>query len=258
MRPVHDRSRRPGDPPEWLVYDEPTRCPYLPGQTARFPLRLPLGPLDGNQLARRLADGDRRQGLLLYKPTCPTCRACEALRIDVAAFEPSKTQRRVFRRGEALLQTTVGKPSLTPDRVALYNRHKVERGLLVGDGLIDAAGYEEFLVESCTDSFEIAYRYDGQLIGVAISDRAADALSAVYAFFDPDFSRLSPGAYSILKHIDLCRSWDLRYVYLGLYVAGSRRMSYKAGYLPHERLIGGAWRRFERSDGAGRAQRAAR
>ncbi len=250
MRAIRDRGRRGGDPPEWLVYDRPTRCPYLTGQTARFPLRLPLGPLDGKQLARRLEAGDRRQGLLLYQPTCPTCRACEALRIDVGAFEPGKTQRRVFRRGEVCLETTIGRPTLTQDRVTLYNRHKAERRLLVGDGLIDAAGYEEFLVESCTDTIEIAYYQRGQLVGVAIADRAADALSAVYAFFDPDYSRLSPGTYSILKQIALCRSWGLRYLYLGLYIGPSRHMSYKANYLPHERLIGGEWRRFERSQRA--------
>jgi len=230
------------------VYDQPSRCPYLHGRTARFPLRLPLGPLNGTQLARRLEAGDRRQGLLLYKPTCPSCQACEALRIDVTAFQPSRTQRRVLRRGETLLETTIGPPTLTPDRVALYNRHKVERRLLVGDGLIDAAGYEEFLVETCTDTVELSYRFGDQLIGVAISVRAADAMSAVYAFYDPDFSRLSPGTYSILKQIDLCRSWGLHHLYLGLYVAASRHMSYKATYLPHERLIDGEWRPFERVD----------
>src|SRR5262245_16162857 len=155
MRAIRDRNRRAGDPPEWLVHDQPSRCPYLPGQIARFPLRLPLGPLDRTQLARGLVAGDRRQGLWLYQPQCHVCRACEALRIDVTAFRPNKTQRRTFRRGEAVFETRIGTPSLTPERVALYNRHKVERHLLIGDGLIDAAGYEEFLVESCTETLEL-------------------------------------------------------------------------------------------------------
>ena len=125
--------------------------------------------------------------------------------------------------------------------MALYNAHKIERGLLISDGLIDAAGYEQFLVESCADTIELRYRLDGRLIGVAIADRAADALSAVYCFYDPDHAALSLGTYSILKQLALCRTWGLRYLYLGLYVGGCHAMRYKARYLPHERLVGGVW-----------------
>jgi arginine-tRNA-protein transferase len=129
----------------------------------------------------------------------------------------------------------------------LYNRHKQERGLMTGDGLLGPAGYREFLVETCAaESFELSYYLDQKLLGVAIADRAADGISAVYCYFDPDGARFSPGTYSILKMIELCRRWNLDYLYLGLFVAGSRVMQYKAGFLPHERLVGKTWRRVER------------
>lgn len=232
-------------PPELVVFDELTRCPYLPGQVARLPLRYPARGLQPQEFAERLATGDRRQGVLLYRPACPTCQACEALRIDVQAFRPSKTQRRILRRGDALVETTIDRPRLTDERVDLYNRHKIERGLLTTDGFIEADGYEQFLVETCTDSFELTYRLNGRLIGIAITDRAADALSAVYCFYDPAYAHLSPGVYSILKQWELCRTWRLPYLYLGLYVAGCTAMEYKASYLPHERLIAGRWVRFD-------------
>jgi arginine-tRNA-protein transferase len=241
-RPV----RIPGAPPEWLVWDEPTRCPYLPSETAHLPLRLPMRRLKPAEFARRLAEGDRRQGLLLYRPKCPRCAACEAIRLDVTEFTANATQRRVLRRGDAQLRMLIGRPTATEEKVALYNRHKMERGLTTGDGLIDAEGYEQFLAESCTDTIEIRYVLSGLLVGVAIADRAADALSAVYCFYDPSFARLSLGTYSVLKQIGLCRQWGLRYLYLGLYVAGNRAMAYKARYLPHERLIDGAWQRFSK------------
>jgi arginine-tRNA-protein transferase len=234
-------------PPEWLVWDDTIRCPYLPTQTARLPLRLPMRHLRPAELAERLAAGDRRQGVLLYRPTCPTCSACEAIRLEVDRFQPSRTQQRVWRRGDARLQTELGKPETTAEKVALYNAHKVERGLLVGDGLLDLPGYEQFLVESCTDTIELTYRLDGQLVGVAIVDRASDALSAVYCFYDPDHGALSLGTYSILKQIALCRSWGLRYLYLGLYVGDCNAMRYKARYMPHERLVAGVWQRFEKA-----------
>jgi arginine-tRNA-protein transferase len=183
--------------------------------------------------------------MFLYQPTCAPCRACEAIRVDVNEFRPNTTQRRVFRRGESTLTTEVAAVSCSAEKVALYNRHKKERGLLVRQELIDEAAYEQFLVDSCVDTFELRYRLAGKLVGVAIVDRGDDALSAVYCYYDPSNAKLSPGVYSILKLIQLCRSWGLRYLYLGLYIAACRPMTYKATYFPHERLIEGKWQRFE-------------
>jgi len=232
-------------PGEQLVCDQPLPCPYIPGQTARLFFRLPLRRLDRAALAARLQEGDRRQGRLLYRAQCPTCHGCEPIRVDVAAFRPTRTQRRIFRRGEQRLTTEIGPPSPSAEKLALYRRHKAERGLLQPGTTLSAGAYRRALVETCTETFEMRYRCEGQLVGVAVVDRAADALSAVYCYFDPRYAKLSPGVYSILKQISLCQAWGLRYLYLGLYIAGRRAMRYKAQYRPHERLIDGSWQRFE-------------
>jgi arginyl-tRNA--protein-N-Asp/Glu arginylyltransferase len=243
-------TRRPrlldGHPPELLVYDEDTNCPYLESKIARLPMRLPTRPLTAAEFSERLHVGDRRQGLVLYRPSCADCNACEAIRLDIQSFEPSKTQRRIFRRGEAELRVEVGELRLSSEKVALYNKHKVGRELMGEGDPIDESGYGAFLVDSCTDSFEIQYLYGDRLIGVAIVDRGTDALSAVYTYFDPDFGEFSPGVYSIMKQLDLCRQWGLRWLYLGLYVRGCSSMAYKAKYLPHERLRDGKWVVFDR------------
>jgi arginyl-tRNA--protein-N-Asp/Glu arginylyltransferase len=246
MRVMRSHSPPAGEPLERLVLDERSPCPYLTGRTARLPLRLPARRLRPHEFAQRLAAGDRRQGVLLYRPSCPSCRACEAIRVDVHAFQPNRTQRRILRRGDAELRTEIGPPTLSSEKVALYNRHKIERNLLTSDGLIDTDGYERFLIDTCTDTIELTYRRHGTLVGVAIADRAADALSAVYCFYDPCYAHLSPGVYAILKELRLCRAWGLRYLYLGLYVAECTSMAYKAHYLPHERLIDGQWVGFNR------------
>ncbi len=239
-------------PPLWsnifepVVYDAPEPCPYLPGKTSRLPLRLPLRKLTPEQFDHRLAAGDRRSGPLLYRPACPQCQACESLRIEVKEFRPNATQRRTLRRGDQLLETRIGPPQVDDLRVTLFNRHRQGRDLARNDRDIDQAGYEAFLVDTCCDTIEISYWFDNVLIGVAVSDRGAEALSAVYFYFDPDYGRLSPGVYNVLKQVELCRNWGMRYLYLGFYVAGSEHMMYKAVYLPHERLIDGQWRRFDR------------
>lgn len=238
--------RRVGsEPTEWVVHDEPSPCVYLEGRIARLPLRLPVRPLRRPELAVRLSAGDRRQGLLLYRPRCASCSACEPIRLDITSFRPSRSQRRAHRQGDRFLEVRIGEPTATAEKVDLYNRHKLERGLAVGDDLLDLSTYREFLVETCVETIELEYRLDGRLVAVAISDRATEGLSAVYAFFDPRDSRLSLGTYSIMKQLDLCREWGLRYLYLGLYVEGSPPMEYKTRYRPHERRIDGRWKVFD-------------
>jgi arginine-tRNA-protein transferase len=230
-----------GTPPELVVHDEIGRCPYLEGRRSRLPLRIPTRPLTARELAERLAAGDRRQGIFLYRTECPTCSACEPIRIDVDDFRPGRTLRRTLRRNDALLRLEIGPPEVSDERIALYNEHKERRGLDSGRTSLDPSGYREFLVLSSCSTLELRMLLGSELVGVAIVDRAENALSAVYCYYDPDRAELSLGTYSILKQIELCRKFELRYLYLGLYIAESPHMSYKARFLPHERLIGGHW-----------------
>lgn len=223
-----------------VVYDQASRCPYLPDQVARMPMRLPTRSLRRGEFDKRLADGDRRQGLFLYRPTCATCSACVPVRLRVADYQLTRTQRRVLQRGERELRVEIGPLMADARRVELYNAHKAERGLEThGPSGVDE--YREFLVHSCCESFEIRYFHEELLIAVAVTDRGMDSLSAVYTCFDPAYSRLSPGVFSLLTQLSLCRQWGLEHLYLGLYVAGCKAMTYKARYLPQERLINGRW-----------------
>ena len=236
----------PEIPPELVVYDRPSKCPYLLDRMARLPLRLPVRRLARDELDERLAAGDRRQGVLLYRPTCPTCQACEPIRVDAKAFSPSRIHRRVLRQTNQSVRVEIGAPRVDSTRVALYNLHKDGRGLADGQPPIDQEGYRDFLVESCCESFELRYFVGDELVGVAVTDRGADSLSAVYCHFDPAYAGLSLGTFSILQQLALCRRWSLSWLYLGLYIADCATMRYKAGYLPHERFIASRWCRFER------------
>ncbi len=235
------------DPPVLLVHDGLNECPYLPDQIARTPMEYPIRPLTRDEVDRRLAAGYRRQGVLLYHVACPSCSACEPIRLRVAAFEPNKTQRRILRRGRSFFEVEIGEPEYSDERLALYNRHKFERGLARTDLPMSPDGYRSFLVERCCDAIEIRYSHGGALAAIAVCDRGATSLSAVYTYYDPKLASLSPGAFSILTQIELCKAWNLPLMYLGLYIAGSEHMRYKGSYLPHERRIDGQWRVFERS-----------
>ena len=234
----------PGSPPELVVYDKPGPCPYFADRIARLPLRLPARALRREELEDRLETGDRRQGLVLYRTACPACVACEPIRIDVRRFALRRAHRRILKSGEQRLTTEIGPPLADERRVELYNRHKTGRGLTDRQEPIDLDGYRDFLGSTCCDTFELRYSVDRELIGVAVVDRGSSSLSAVYCYYDPAYEQLSPGTFSILKQLELCRRWGLTYLYLGLYIADSEAMRYKARFRPHERLIAGAWTAF--------------
>jgi arginine-tRNA-protein transferase len=212
-------------------------------------LRLPVRMLTREEFGMRLTQGDRRQGRLLYRTACPSCEACEPIRLEVARFSPSKTQRRIEQRADRVFRVELGPVEVTPERVALYNRHKHGRDLASGELEASLEAYRSFLGESCCDSFEIRYSIDGELHGVAIVDRADDALSAVYFYWNPELSHLSPGTYSILKQLQLCRRLELDYLYLGLYIERCKSMAYKGRFLPHQRFVRARWQRFDRHEG---------
>jgi leucyl-tRNA---protein transferase len=233
-------------PAEIVVYDSEHECGYLPSRTARLPLRHPVARLSAEAFDDRLAAGDRRSGRFLYRAECPHCRACEPIRLDVERFCPDRTQRRMLRRGDQLLETRLAAPVVDQERVDLYNAHLFGRGLDRSSEPMTAGDYREFLVQSCCETLELSYWHDRRLVGVAIADAGKTSLSAVYCYYDPAFAKLSLGTYSILRQVEWCRQTGRRYLYLGFYIAQSPHMRYKARFLPHQRLVDGVWRDFPR------------
>ena len=94
------------------------------------------------------------------------------------------------------------------------------------------------------DSF-ITGRGKGPIVATALTDRLADGLSMVYSFYDPEAADRSLGTFMILDHIERARKAGLPYVYLGYWVKGSAKMSYKAKFLPQEHLTPDGWTRVE-------------
>jgi arginine-tRNA-protein transferase len=88
-------------------------------------------------------------------------------------------------------------------------------------------------------------RGEGPLVAVSLNDVLGDGLSMVYSFYEPDMVPRSLGTFMILDHIRRAKAMDLAYVYLGYWVEGSKKMAYKARFLPQERLGPKGWDRVE-------------
>ncbi len=234
---------------DFVIYDEAEPCPYLPNRMARMPLRYLTPQKNSLDLDQRLSEGERRSGRFVYKTNCEDCNACEAIRIPVADFKPSRSQKRALKKGLGVIETRFISPIVDQQRVDLFNKHRNVRGLC-HDGLtIDEGGYRSFLVDTCFDTFEMSYHVDGKLIGTAICDQGENTLSAVYCFYDPEYSHLSIGTFSIMQQIEYCKSKEFEFLYLGFYVEDSEHVLYKQRFLPHERLIDECWIRTDRQMG---------
>ena len=219
----------------------PHPCPYLEGEIATLPLRFYEAGVDKEHLDELLALSDRRVGRLMYRPSCGACRACEAIRIPVREFKLSKSERRTFKRNQDIA-ITIGPAIVDEERITLFNRHKLERGL--ADEPITNEHYANWLVHSCTLTAEIRYHLDDRLVGLSVVDIGKSSVSSVYFYFDPDLSDRRLGVFSVLAEASWVRSQGMEFYYLGLYIEACSHMNYKANFLPHERLIDGEWRRF--------------
>lgn len=231
-----------------VVANETEACPYLPGRTMCLPLRMPLTRLSPDQFDRQLDEGDRRTGPLLYRPACPSCDACEAIRVPVGRFRPTRSQRRVLKRNAGEVEVRRVRPTVTARHLELYNRHSRERGLSLRAEPATERDYRFFLIETCVDTWEVQYLVRGRLVAVSILDFGRAAVSSVYHYFDPDEERRSLGVFSVLKEIELCAALGVEWYYLGLYVADCAHLNYKATYWPHQRRVEGAWREFSTPD----------
>jgi arginine-tRNA-protein transferase len=106
--------------------------------------------------------------------------------------------------------------------------------------------YRHFLLQSNVRSSLVEFREDGRLRMVSIVDRLEDGLSSVYTFFEPEVAGASLGTFNVAWQVDLCRRLGLPYLYLGYWIAQSRKMAYKINFQPLEGLIDGQWRRLPR------------
>jgi arginine-tRNA-protein transferase len=104
--------------------------------------------------------------------------------------------------------------------------------------------YAHFLLQSNVATRLVEFREGGELRMVSIVDELADGLSSVYTFFDPLVPKASYGTYNILWQIQEAKRRGLAYVYLGYWIAQSRKMSYKNQFAPIEGLSRGEWKRL--------------
>ena len=218
-----------------LDYD----CAYLPGKKTRMFYRY-IREASSEYATAVIQRGWRRFGNYFFHPVCEGCDECKSLRIDVEAFRPSRSQKRVIRKN-AETRILVQSPSLTPAHIALYNRYHEWKAQKDGwkHREINEREYYENFVEGAHDfGYEVLYIRDDYLVGVDLIDIVEDGISAIYFYHEPEYAHLSLGTYSLLYQIELARKLEKKWIYLGYWVEGCKAFAYKTRFPPQEILDG--------------------
>lgn len=105
----------------------------------------------------------------------------------------------------------------------------------------------DFLSSSWSETSFYEFRLDGVLVSVSVMDQLIHGLSAVYTFFDPVYSCLSPGNFAILWMIEEAKKRNMQWLYLGYWIDNCQKMRYKIKFQPAELLKKDGWEIINKS-----------
>ncbi len=237
-------TREPRDAPQFYL-TAPSACPYLPGREERKVFTHLIGRRAISLNDALTQSGFRRSQTIAYRPACENCRACVSVRVLVDDFQPGRTMRRVLARN-ADVKGALVQAQATSEQYSLFSGYVDSRHSDGGMADMSVLDFSMMVEDSHVDTRLVEYRRPGQrgddeLIGCCLTDVLADGLSMVYSFYESDESTRSLGVYMILDHVARTRALGLPHLYLGYWVEGSKKMGYKARFLPQERLGLSGW-----------------
>ena len=228
-----------------FYYSMPSPCPYLEGKMERrifVDLTGPQAVLSYDLLSEA---GFRRSLGFAYRPACPGCNACVAVRIPVERFELSRQWRRVL-AANADLTAQIRPAIATAEQYALFSRYQVGRHRDGEMARMDFEDYRTMIEVGAASSHVVEFRdAHGNLMAGCLVDRMASGFSAVYSFYEPETPKRSLGSHVVLALIDTARAEGLPHVYLGYWIGESDKMAYKVRFQPLEALTREGWRALD-------------
>lgn len=219
-------------------------CPYLSGLAERRIVAFADTPQAAEAAPVLVQNGFRRSGTMFYRPHCPSCTACKSLRLRLSGFAPDAAERRILRKNAAL-SLHHGAATATPALYGLFMRYQQSRHADGEMAQMDEAAFAD-MIENHAGHARLMCARDaaGETVAAMLYDALPDGGSAVYSFFDSALSAQSPGTWMVLALAQALRAAGGEYLYLGYWIAASRKMAYKARFQPLEILLENEWKDF--------------
>ncbi|MBM4069978.1 MAG: arginyltransferase [Planctomycetes bacterium] len=225
----------------------PSPCGYLPHRVWSLEYEM-VGALTPAEYQQQLEAGWRRFGTMLFHPRCPSCSACQSLRVLVEDFRPNRSQQRTIKANIHDVELVIAAPSVSRRKLDLYDRYHAFQSLNKGwteHAAKDAESFCSSFIDNPIPTEEWCYYLEGELIGVGYVDVLPASMSAIYFFYEPELRNRSLGTWNVLSLLAEARLRCLPHMYLGYFVADCPSLAYKANFTPNEVLgTDSRWRRF--------------
>ncbi|MEO1608584.1 MAG: arginyltransferase [Pseudomonadota bacterium] len=236
--------------PEFYVTSA-QKCPYLKGRLERKLFTHLTHDKPAGLIDNLLKGGFRRSQNIAYIPYCDGCQACVSVRVLVDELALSKSQRRVKKRNQDLVSRRVpARPTI--EQYNLFRGYIASRHGDGGMADMDMCDYTTMIEDSIINTMITEYRIavadedsnaTQPLVATALCDYLSDGISMVYSFYDDAQADRSLGTYMIIEHAEHARQLGMPFLYLGYWISGSRKMSYKVRFVPQEHLGPDGWKR---------------
>ena len=225
----------------------PRQCDYLPEQISKM-VYAEVDELTPEQYLQLIHSGWRRFGYWLFRPECPSCRACQPIRVPVRDFKANRSQRRIIKQNAGVIKLVVGGPVIDDARIRLYvdhhEHHAETRGWRPSEEGTTVQSIRNF-TESPLPIQEWAFYLQEELVAIAYVDQLPNGYSGIYFYHSPAHRKYSLGNWICISMIQRAQELGFDYVYFGYYIKGNISMEYKAAFAPNQILHDdGIWHDF--------------
>ncbi|MEM9981629.1 MAG: arginine-tRNA-protein transferase, partial [Bacteroidota bacterium] len=182
-------------------------------------------------LDQLLADGWRHFGHCFFRDQLNSYQGKMVrvlpLRIRLADFTFKKSQKKIIKKNSHS-RVVIREVCIDATKHALFHKHKQRFKDNVPDSLYDFLSPQPALLP--THMVECCLYEQDELYAVSFLDIGQQAVSSVYAIFNPAYGALSPGIYTLLVEIQYALKLQKEYLYLGYAHEGTSFYDYKKGF----------------------------
>ena len=183
------------------------------------------------------ADGWRHQGALFFRYD-----ACEMqgswhhivpVRIRVADFTMSKSQRRVWRKNQDI-RWEIGPAVIDEETHIIFEKHKDRFTDNIPESIHCFFSHQPH--DTPCECVSLRAYLGSKLVAASFMDTGASCTSSVYAIFDTDYAKRGLGTLTLLKEVELTRASGRRYLYPGYATRETSHYDYKKTFSALEGL----------------------